>query len=133
MDDNQQPGRRADALRWAFASMVGLILGILCCRYVNEALQEEPLKKMEEARNLLTKRFYSGGIRTLEDLEDQGRRDDQLSRELAEQAEAESKQAWIKAFIAGVLVSFAATFLCGSMLQWLRSPKPRESTAGPEQ
>ncbi len=133
MDNNQQPRRRADTLRWAFASIVGLILGILCCRYVNEALQEEPVKKWEESRNLLTRRFYSGEIQTLEDLKEQGQRDRQLALDLAEQAAAESKRAWIKAFIAGVLTSFAATFLSGSTLQWLRSRKPRASPAGPKQ
>jgi hypothetical protein len=133
MDNNQQPRRGADTLLWAFASIVGLIVGVLCCFYVNEALQEEPVKKMEESRKLLTRRFYSPGPQTLEELEDHGRRDEQLSRDLFEQAEAESKQAWIKAFIAGVLASAVATFVCGSTLQWLKGRKRRATNSAPNQ
>jgi hypothetical protein len=132
MDDHQQPRRGSDTLRWAFASIVGLIVGILCCFYVNTALQEEPAKKWEESRNLLTRRFYSGGIRTLEDLEDH-RGDRQLALDLAEQAAAEAKQAWNKAFIAGVLAAFAATIVCGGTLQWLRGRKPPGTNSGPKQ
>jgi len=99
-------------LRWAFASTVGLIAGVSCWLHLRAALREEPLKKLQEARNLVARARTAFDGNASEDME--------RVKRLLEEAQAGTTRAANTALLAGLLATGTVTFLLGITWQWVK-------------